>query len=222
MDCPACKAANRPGAKFCKSCGAVLMSGGAVAPTAVETGGTWMCPNGHVVDSALSKCPYCPASAGSSPSTAPEGRAGRKAPAAIQPTMPPRGEVEGARGSAPRRGKAGATVVYEEEEKPLAGWLVVIAGRTETPYKDFRILEGKNVIGRHGGAANVAVRDDGASSEHAILVAKNGQYRITDVGSSNGTFVNDEKVETQALNDGDKIKIGKTVLMLRTFTHRVD
>jgi hypothetical protein len=199
------------------------MAGGGAPATAVEGGATWMCPNGHVVETGLAKCPYCPSSArGGAPATMPES-GGRKAPPAIKPTMPPRDEVEEGRKSSPGRGaRRDATVVYDEEDKPLAGWLVVIAGREESPYKDFRIVEGKNAIGRQGGSCQVGIRDDGASKEHAILVVKAGQYRITDLGSSNGTIVNDEKIDTAVLNDGDRIKIGKTVLMLRTFTHRVE
>jgi pSer/pThr/pTyr-binding forkhead associated (FHA) protein len=38
---------------------------------------------------------------------------------------------------------------------------------------------------------------------------------LTDLGSTNGTLVNDEAVQERALDDGDRITIGETVLEFR-------
>ena len=40
-------------------------------------------------------------------------------------------------------------------------------------------------------------------------------YRLRDLGSTNGTYVNDEPIRERTLEDGDRITIGETVLEFR-------
>jgi len=57
--------------------------------------------------------------------------------------------------------------------------------------------------------------DAGVSRRHAILSHKDGVYRIEDLDSANGTFVNDRRLAPQAttaLSNGDELKCG-TLLM---------
>ncbi|MDI7266409.1 MAG: FHA domain-containing protein [Myxococcota bacterium] len=198
MKCSKCGTTNREKAKFCKKCGGALFA--QVPPTVPEQR---LCAAGHVQDPSWSECPYCKQAAAAA------------AKLRMKPTVPPRDEVDGPG----KGGKKGRTVVYEQDERPLAGWFVVMAGRGEPLYRDYRLHEGKNTLGRSG-SQDVSVSDDGVSAEHAILVIKDGQYRLTDLGAANGTFVNDAKVETVTLADGDEIKCGRTVLVLKTFTRR--
>lgn len=46
------------------------------------------------------------------------------------------------------------------------------------------------------------------SRRHAILQLVEDQYQIVDLGSTNGTFVNGERIKAQILKDGDEILIG--------------
>jgi len=65
----------------------------------------------------------------------------------------------------------------------------------------------------------VMVNDPKASSRHATLHQEGQSYSITDLGSTNGTFVNEQKLSPNApytLNPGDRIRIGDT-----TFTYEV-
>lgn len=49
------------------------------------------------------------------------------------------------------------------------------------------------------------------SRRHAlILLQSDGRFLITDLGSSNGTFVNDARVESAVLDDGDFVRVGKS------------
>jgi adenylate cyclase len=60
--------------------------------------------------------------------------------------------------------------------------------------------------------------DDRASRRHARLERNGETYTLIDMKSSNGTFVNNTEVErggSQALNDGDEIKIGNHRLLFR-------
>jgi hypothetical protein len=54
------------------------------------------------------------------------------------------------------------------------------------------------------------------SRRHATITREDGgEYVLTDLGSTNGTLVNDEPVGEQVLSDGDRITIGNTVLEFR-------
>lgn len=50
------------------------------------------------------------------------------------------------------------------------------------------------------------------SREHAKFELANGTLSIVDFGSTNGTFVNGERVATRRLNEGDRVLIGTTIL----------
>ncbi len=64
-------------------------------------------------------------------------------------------------------------------------------------------------IGRH--PTNDVVIDIGTvSAEHAVIEFIDGQYRLTDRGSKNGTFVDGQRITLAMLNDGDIIRIGDT------------
>jgi pSer/pThr/pTyr-binding forkhead associated (FHA) protein len=58
--------------------------------------------------------------------------------------------------------------------------------------------------------------DTYASQQHARLFAKNNAWFVEDLGSTNGTFVNDQKLAAPAmLQPGDKVRVGQTFLELR-------
>jgi hypothetical protein len=57
----------------------------------------------------------------------------------------------------------------------------------------------------------------GVSRMHAELNFVNGQYYVKDTGSSNGTWVNDTKLQPyqpHAVNSGDQIRIGQVAIMI--------
>ena len=58
----------------------------------------------------------------------------------------------------------------------------------------------------------VVLKDAGASRRHAQIRHQNGAYVLTDLGSTNGTQLNGETVQSRPLSDGDRITIGTTVL----------
>jgi pSer/pThr/pTyr-binding forkhead associated (FHA) protein len=63
------------------------------------------------------------------------------------------------------------------------------------------------VIGRSG--ADLDVDDRGVSRAHArISRGAEGGWTLTDLGSTNGTFLNGVRVRSAVLRDGDEIRIG--------------
>jgi pSer/pThr/pTyr-binding forkhead associated (FHA) protein len=67
-------------------------------------------------------------------------------------------------------------------------------------------------IGRHE-ECELPLPDDQASRRHARVVPTDAGYLLEDLGSTNGTFVNGERVaEPRLLSDGDRIEIGHSVV----------
>lgn len=61
------------------------------------------------------------------------------------------------------------------------------------------------------------VNDPTVSSTHAVVLVRDGGYTIVDLGSSNGTFVNSNRLsgEAHTLQHGDKIQLGNVMLAFR-------
>jgi len=58
--------------------------------------------------------------------------------------------------------------------------------------------------------------DTYVSQQHARLFGKNGSWYVEDLGSTNGTFVNEQRLAAPAMvQPGDRIRVGQTVLELR-------
>lgn len=67
------------------------------------------------------------------------------------------------------------------------------------------------VIGR-GPEADVRIKDERSSRKHATITYTEGEFRIRDQKSANGTFLNGSKVVEYAVRDGDKILIGDSLM----------
>ncbi|MDQ6716028.1 MAG: DUF3662 and FHA domain-containing protein [Actinomycetota bacterium] len=74
------------------------------------------------------------------------------------------------------------------------------------------------VIGRDD-VADIVLDDPGISRRHCELrVTNDGPHLVTsirDLGSTNGTFVNGERITSQRLEDGDQITVGRTAATFR-------
>lgn len=82
------------------------------------------------------------------------------------------------------------------------------------PNTRFPLREGSNVIGR-GHDAQVKLPDTGVSRRHVDLVVSGASAVAHDLGSTNGTIVNGQRVGAQQLRDGDVLRIGHSVLVYR-------
>jgi predicted component of type VI protein secretion system len=59
--------------------------------------------------------------------------------------------------------------------------------------------------------------DTQVSRRHARIAVQGGAVVVEDLGSTNGTYVNDQPISSpRSLNPGDKVRVGLTVLELRT------
>jgi hypothetical protein len=127
------------------------------------------------------------------------------------------GAVAGAAGAA-----AGATRAPQQDDEPAPPprrrvnpadrpWLDVDGER-------YPLMGAMTILGRDD-AADIILDDPGISRRHSELrVTTDGPHFVTtirDLGSTNGTYVNGERVTTTHLEDGDRVTVGRTSITFR-------
>jgi pSer/pThr/pTyr-binding forkhead associated (FHA) protein len=81
--------------------------------------------------------------------------------------------------------------------------------------RTYPITAAVTVLGR-GTEADVIVDDAGVSRRHAEVRAQGDQLTVVDLGSTNGTYVDGEKIAgVAALVDGSRIRVGRSQLTVR-------
>src|SRR5438874_5068028 len=85
--------------------------------------------------------------------------------------------------------------------------LRILSGSLEN--QEIELTPDAMTVGRSS-ACNIKIGDAGVSSKHAKIWCEDGEYFLMDLGSTNGTFVNDRDVDREKLNDGDVITFGMT------------
>lgn len=107
---------------------------------------------------------------------------------------------------------AGAVEIATEEEQSArthgSFTLRVLGGVASEP--QYRIT-GAARVGRSP-ESDVHLPDPSVSRNHALFDVQNGALVIHDAGSTNGTYVNKERIDTAVLNDGDVVAFGKAEL----------
>ncbi|MCC6620994.1 MAG: FHA domain-containing protein [Deltaproteobacteria bacterium] len=104
-------------------------------------------------------------------------------------------------------------VVEENEFKPVVGWLVALNGSLKG--HDFRIRDGKNVIGT-AADTDIVLTDQYMSARHAVIRHEEGMFVIVDLDSTNGTYVNDQRCSKEELIDNDRVRLGRTELKFKS------
>jgi pSer/pThr/pTyr-binding forkhead associated (FHA) protein len=77
---------------------------------------------------------------------------------------------------------------------------------------EFPLEEGKQIIIGRSSELDMVLVEEMVSRRHAKIVVQNGQITIEDLSSTNGTFVNGEKVQKAQLRQGDRVLIGTSIL----------
>jgi pSer/pThr/pTyr-binding forkhead associated (FHA) protein len=60
---------------------------------------------------------------------------------------------------------------------------------------------------------DLVIDDPGVSGHHALIFSEEGVFFIEDLGSTNGTFVNDAKIQKEKLKISDRVAVGAHVLI---------
>ena len=101
-------------------------------------------------------------------------------------------------------GQTGVTLA-DAAAIPAQTLLLQAGDQRHTVHADF-------IAGRQGA---LAISDDYASNHHARFQIAHGLWYVKDLGSTNGTFLNGLRIHApQLLRKGDKIKIGRTVVIV--------
>src|SRR6266851_4846621 len=106
----------------------------------------------------------------------------------------------------PRPGAAAPAAARRNEGRFMAT-LRVLNGSLEG--QEIELIPDPQTVGR-GSSCNIKIGDAGVSSKHAKIWCEDGVFFVMDLGSTNGTFVNDRDVDRQQLEDGDTITFGMT------------
>jgi hypothetical protein len=109
------------------------------------------------------------------------------------------------------QGYGGQQGGYGGYQQQLAASLSLDDGSGRT----YDLTQGSHVIGR-GQDSSFRLPDTGVSRRHLEISWDGQTATLTDLGSTNGTTVNGNPVQTWQLNDGDVIRVGHSSLVFRT------
>lgn len=129
------------------------------------------------------------------------------------------------RGGGERPGESTSTISLggtdlsdAEYEEPLAegaatealpaGTALLLVKRGPNAGSRFLLDSDLTTVGRHPGS-DIFLDDVTVSRRHAEFYRHGAGFVVRDVGSLNGTYVNRERIEETALNDGDEVQVGK-------------
>jgi hypothetical protein len=87
----------------------------------------------------------------------------------------------------------------------LVGWIIPLEGRQ---LGELLQIKGRTVIGKSP-SCNLVIDEPSISGQHAEFVPTSNGFRLNDLGSTNGTWVNDKRVTTHDLVDNDNVRLGR-------------
>lgn len=108
--------------------------------------------------------------------------------------------------------KTQAFMVDGGSTRQLLGWLVPIDGPQRG---ELYTLAPLSVIGTEP-TCHVVLTDQFMSTKHAEIKAENGLWVLRDLGSTNGTYVNDQRISQRELVDNDFIRFGQSVVKFKS------
>jgi hypothetical protein len=111
---------------------------------------------------------------------------------------------------------AGQGQVYAQAPPASAARAGVLHVSLDIEGRSHQVSSPVTVLGR-GAEADVVVDDAGVSRRHAEVHTDGDRVRVVDLGSTNGTFVDGERVGPQGapLADGSRITMGRTRIVVR-------
>src|SRR5450432_4816890 len=77
---------------------------------------------------------------------------------------------------------------------------------------EFPLGEGQEIVIGRSSELDMVLVEEMVSRKHARIALTDGVISIADLGSTNGTFVNGEKVDEGTLKEGDRVLIGTNIL----------
>lgn len=122
---------------------------------------------------------------------------------------PPPGRKDAADFTVPGTAAAATGALPEEGKKGRQAILVVAATEEVIPIAKFQTTFGRR-------NADVTMDDPDVSRQHAVIERYDEKFLLKDLESTNGTYLNGQRVTIDFLEDGDVIRMGKTVIRFQT------
>ena len=110
-----------------------------------------------------------------------------------------------------RRQQRPTVIIGREPSVRTLAFFVITSG--EYAGVTLKLGEGTTRIGRDGLLNEHAIDDEAVSVQHISVRYQDGQFFLTDLDTSNGTFVNGREVHRYALQSNDAVVIGRTRLV---------
>lgn len=212
LTCASCGAELEPDDRFCHACGAPVAKS-AMAPAApVAAVATDTVATVHATPAVLTECPACGAHVTPGTSFCEFCGAALVVPAVSTPAIPVIAPTPVATTAGPVAVAAAAPVLIVAETGtalPLTQGTEVLVGR-EDPYSNVYPDVDLTPYG---------AEEKGVSRRHFKLTLAEGQYVILDLGSTNYTWVNQQRLQPNVpvrLNNGDEIRAGRLKLVFQT------
>lgn len=102
-------------------------------------------------------------------------------------------------------------VPRDEAPPERNAYLIVLSGRSVG--KMYKLPQGEHVLGRSADA-DIRLDDEGVSRSHARMSRRRDDtVEVSDLDSTNGTFVNGTQIRHFTLSDGDRIQIGSVTIL---------
>src|SRR5438094_151582 len=113
------------------------------------------------------------------------------------------------------KNKTVVTVISKIAERPVGkeACMVVIYGMDLG--KKYNLDQATIILGRSS-KTDIQIDQESVSRNHAKIINNGKSILIRDLGSTNGTYVNDELIDEHVLRDGDLVKIGRTIFKFLT------
>src|SRR4051812_25066511 len=103
--------------------------------------------------------------------------------------------------------------VTPSSQEAKSGFLLIISTKSDfATGRMFKLSKAETVLGR-GTEADFQIQDEGISRRHASIQFLDGRCMLSDLDSTNGSFINGERVKSAQLKDGDKIQLGSTTVL---------
>lgn len=104
-----------------------------------------------------------------------------------------------------------------EKTLALSEQVILVVRQPRGPQRSFAIDPNRVVaVGRAPRVNSIALDDPSVSAQHFKIVPKDEDFYVVDLDSSNGTFVNGERVRVHKLHNGDTIVAGQVECQFRT------
>lgn len=130
---------------------------------------------------------------------------------APEPQPVPAPEPQPAPQPAPAPAAAPTAVFAAASPAPVANNVPMAQLKNMISGQMYTLNAATTTIGRES-TCNVVLNDVNVSRQHAQVLFNNGVWMLNDLGSTNGTFVNNQQINSRQLNSGDVITIGVTNL----------